>query len=118
MTTLYGIKNCDTVQRARQALRAAQIDHRFHDFRVDGLSMALLEDFLKHIAAEQLINRRGTTWRQLTPSEQAQAHDARLAELLITHPSLIKRPVIQHGGLWRVGFSRRDEAEILNWLRY
>lgn len=117
MLTLYGIKSCDTVKRARQALQAAGIDHHFHDFKTDGLSPALAQRWLDQLGAETVINRRGTTWRKLSPAQQAAADSAACAELLAAQPSLVKRPVIDAAGELRVGFAKRDEAEVMDWLR-
>jgi arsenate reductase len=116
MTTLYGIKNCDTVKRARTALEDNKIPYQFHDFRVQGLDIPLAQVLLEALGADQLINRRGTTWRTLDDGDQALADGSGAANLLLRFPSLIKRPVIQHNKAWRVGFSRQDEAAILDWL--
>lgn len=117
MLTLYGIKNCDTVKRARQALQAAAIDYHFHDFKADGLSPALAQQWLDQLGADIVINRRGTTWRKLSPAQQAAAESAACAELLAAAPSLIKRPLIDAAGELRVGFAKREEAELMDWIR-
>lgn len=117
MITIYGIKNCDTVKRARKALEAADIAHRFHDFRSDGLAAETVENWLKQLPAEQLLNRRGTTWRQLPADQQARAEGDDLVELLVEAPTLIKRPVIDRHGALRVGFAAKDADTILDWLR-
>ena len=66
MVTLYGIKNCDTIKKARRWLEANNIDYRFHDYRVDGLDSELLNGFINELGWEALLNTRGTTWRKLT----------------------------------------------------
>ena len=102
---LYGIKNCDTVKKARRWLEAQQIEYSFHDFRVDGLTKELLKDFLKHIDWETLLNKRGTTWRKL-PENQKQGISKQKAIILMhENPSLIKRPVLDHKGVYLIGFS-------------
>ena len=65
MVTLYGIKNCDTIKKARRWLEANNIDYRFHDYRVDGLDNELLNGFINELGWEALLNTRGTTWRKL-----------------------------------------------------
>ena len=105
MLTIYGIKQCDTCRRALKWLAAQGVDHRFHDFRVDGLQDDLLNAWLSSSFAEKLVNRRSTTWRQLS-EEQKQAAVADLLPLLLEHPTLIKRPVITDGEtILDVGFS-------------
>lgn len=66
MVTLYGIKNCDTIKKARRWLEANNIDYRFHDYRVDGLDSELLNGFINELGWEALLNTRGTTWRNWT----------------------------------------------------
>ncbi len=116
MTTLYGIRNCDTVKRARRRLEESGIDHHFHDFRKDGLDAASVRRWLDQVGRDKLINRRGTTWRKLSAEQQQIADDDQALALLLDQPSLIKRPVIEHGRELRVGFAAADEAELLAWL--
>ena len=97
--TLYGIPNCDTVKKARAWLTANEVEHRFHDFKKDGLTSALAKEWLEEVGAETLINRRGTTWRMLAKSEQLKADDSKaVIGLLVKLPSLIKRPVMEISG--------------------
>ena len=101
---VYGIPNCDTVRRARRELTAAGLEHRFHDFRKDGLSAALLDRWLENAGWDALLNRRGTTWRQL-PAETRDGIDAtRARSLMLDHPTLIRRPVIERAGEIFVGW--------------
>ncbi len=117
MTTLYGIKNCDTVRRARRSLEQAGIEFRYHDFRQDGLNADVLEDWLERAGEDALINRRGTTWRKLEEGQRSLADRDAAIQLLLAQPSLIKRPVFEHGGALRIGFARQDEADIIAWLK-
>jgi arsenate reductase len=103
MLTVYGIKQCDTCRKALKWLEAESVDHRFHDFRVDGLQASLLEQWLASSFADKLVNRRSTTWRQLT-DEQRQFEGVALVELLLEHPTLIKRPVFVNDEIIAVGF--------------
>ncbi len=92
---MYGIKNCDTIKKARNALTAAGIDYRFHDYRVDGIDDALLQHFIDRLGYEALLNTRGTTWRKLPEAERAAINDAASAKaLMLAQPAIIKRPVL------------------------
>ena len=105
MVILYGIRNCDTVRKARRWLADHQIDYRFHDLRSDGLDDDLLDAWIDDLGWEHLINRRGTTWRQL-PAEMRETLDAaRARQLMLTHPAIIKRPLLELGAVRYLGFS-------------
>lgn len=102
--TVYGIPNCDSVKKALGQLKTAGILHTFHDFRKAGLNASLLETWLQQVPLDILINRKGSTWRQLSESEQAAAGQADTAiALLLEKPALIKRPVIDTDGRITVG---------------
>lgn len=118
MITLYGITNCDTVKRARKALESAGIEYHFHDFRRDGLNADQTQTWLDKLGADQLINRRGTTWRKLDATVQAQAEGPEAAQLLVDNPTLIKRPLIARGDALRVGFAAKDSDAILSWIAH
>lgn len=112
---LYGISNCDTVRKARKWLSERDVEFAFHDFRKDGLCASDIEEWLQTTSGEILLNKRGTTWRQL-PGEvrdQVNTDDASaFAALLAEHPTLIKRPVLQTDSKLLVGF-KADEYESL-----
>lgn len=104
---VFGIPNCDTVKKARAWLKEHGVVHTFHDFKKAGVPVALLAGWIDAMGWEALLNRKGTTWRQLDPSAQAAVVDAvSAAALMQTHPSLVKRPVVVWGddGLVTVGF--------------
>lgn len=107
MITLYGIKNCDTIKKARRWLEAQGIDYRFHDYRVDGLDNTLLQSFIRELGWEALLNTRGTTWRKLDESTRSQITDAAsAAALMIEMPAIIKRPLLcKPGQPMLLGFS-------------
>ncbi len=109
MLTVYGIKQCDTCRKALKWLTAEGTAHQFHDFRVDGLSAELLRGWLDSPYADKLVNRRSTTWRQLTDT-QRQAEGEALLSLLVEHPTLIKRPVFVADDIVAVGFNPKDLA--------
>src|SRR5690606_36428777 len=102
---LYGIKNCDTVKKARQWLADHAIEYRFHDFRADGLDAAQVTVWLQELGADQLVNRRGTTWKQLDEVSRNAVTAGDAAALLLAHPTLIKRPLLDIGHQRFVGFS-------------
>ena len=104
MLTVYGIKQCDTVRKALKWLDQQDIEHRFHDFRTDGLQAELLQGWLDSEFTGKLVNRRSTTWRQLSEAQRQSEGDA-LLDLLLEHPTLIKRPVFVTDKLVAIGFS-------------
>lgn len=104
MVILYGIRTCDTVMKARRWLEDHRIAHRFHDFRTDSLEPARLARWLRIQGEERLVNRQSTTWRQLDAADRERATSA-ACELLLEHPTLIRRPVLERGDDLHVGFS-------------
>lgn len=110
--TLYGIKNCDTVKAARRWLEDHAIEYRFHDFRADGLTLAQAQAWLDELGADTLINKRGTTWRQLDAKTRDSLNAKTAAALLVANPTLIKRPVLDIGHLRVVGFSIGNYGEL------
>ena len=114
MITLYGIKNCDTVKKARGWLDQHGIDYRFHDFREDGLDAAAVEKWLEELGWEQLVNKRSTTWKQLSP-EARESMDASSAKAAILEaPTLIKRPLLDTGHDRFTGFKADQYQTIFN----
>lgn len=106
MATLYGLKNCDTCTKARRWLVAQGIDHEFVDLRTDGVGRDRLADWLEEAGRGLLINTRSRTWRELGPAERDIDDDEATLNLLMRHPTLIKRPVLEPGtGGIVVGFS-------------
>jgi len=109
MTTLYGIKNCDTVRKARKWLETHNITYHFHDFRADGLTGEQLQRWCKLAGWETLLNRRGTSWRQLPPQTRDNIDEASALELMRQNPTLIKRPVLERDdGALLIGFSESE----------
>lgn len=114
--TVFGIPNCDTVKKARQWLTERGLTHAFHDFKKSGVP-AELEQWCEALGTDTLINRKGSTWRQLPGDLQAQAATPAGAKALMqAHPSLIKRPVVgwSQGGTiqWTLGFNADVWAEL------
>lgn len=114
MITVYGIKNCDTVKKARTWLDANNIDYRFHDFRTDGIDVNTIGDWLKALGSDTLVNKRGTTWRGLDAGLQALVGSSRTANILAEHPALMKRPVLVTEEAVHCGFSEPIYTQIFN----
>ncbi|ROS01052.1 arsenate reductase [Sinobacterium caligoides] len=104
MTTLFGIKNCDTVKKARKWLDAHDIDHQFHDVRSDGLESQQLQHWIDSVGYETLVNKRSTTWKQLPDSDKEQLCADSALTLMLANPTLIKRPVLELNDGVHVGF--------------
>lgn len=109
---LYGIKTCDTVRKARRWLDDHGIEYRFHDFRTDGLDRAKLSVWVNELGWEKLLNRRGTTWRQLSEELRSNIDEAKSEELMESHPALIKRPLLDLGTKRIVGFNADDYSKL------
>ena len=105
MLTLYGIPNCDTCRKARRFLEQEGVDYRFHDLRADGLDRATVERWVAAAGVDALLNRRSTTWRQLPAGDRDQLTESAAIELMLAHPTLVKRPVAEKGKIVRVGFN-------------
>ena len=105
LPTLYGIPNCDSVRKARSWLAAHQIDYHFVDFKAAPPKIATLNHWLEALGTTQLVNRRSTTYRQLTEANKTALEAGDVAAILAAHPTLIKRPVLDWGGAISVGFS-------------
>ena len=104
MLTVYGISNCDTVKKARRWLEAQDIAYRFHDFRKDGLERTRLEAWSRELGWENLLNRRGTTWRKLPETVRDSIDAQRAIEVMLEHPAIIKRPLVDTGTQRLLGF--------------
>jgi arsenate reductase (glutaredoxin) len=103
--TLYGISNCDTVKKARTWLAERGVEHRFHDFKKQGVPIDRLDAWTRELGWEKLVNRKGTTWRKLGADVQDRVNDAASARALMqAEPSVIKRPVVEWGAQTTVGF--------------
>lgn len=106
--TMYGIRNCDTVKKARAWLESRGVDYRFHDYKAAGVERSRLERWSGEVGWEALLNRAGTTYRKLPDSEKQRLDAERALDLMVAQPSIIKRPVLEADGAVLVGF--RPEA--------
>ena len=113
MYTLYGIKNCDTVKKARLWLDQHHVAYQFHDFRIDGLTSAQLNDFAARTEWDKLLNRSSTSWRQLNPEQQRDLTQEKALRLMLETPTLIKRPILDTGDKLIVGFKADHYQTIL-----
>ncbi|ODN70597.1 ArsC family reductase [Methylobrevis pamukkalensis] len=104
MTTIYGIRNCDTMKKARTWLDGQGVAHDFHDYKVAGIDRAHLERWDAAVGWERLLNRAGTTFRKLPEADKSGIDRDKAFALMLAQPSLIKRPVLEHGGKIEVGF--------------
>ncbi|WJY19814.1 arsenate reductase [Alteriqipengyuania flavescens] len=105
MIDLYGIPNCDTVKKARKWLEAKGLDHTFHDFKKEPPSRGMVGEWADAVGWQVLLNRRGTTFRKLDDADKEGLDRDKAVELMVAHPSMIKRPVVTHDGQTDVGFN-------------
>ena len=112
MITLYGISNCDTVKKARNWLDQAQVTYSFHDFRKDGLTPEQVTGWVSTLGWETLVNKRSTTWKALDEATRAGLNDSSVVNIILEHPTLIKRPLLDNAGDLRVGFKAIDYQKL------
>ena len=112
MTTLYGIKNCDSVKKARKWLEANNIDYHFHDFREEGITESMIEGWLEQQPLEKLINKRSTSWKALNEDEKLALSVATAPALCVQYETLVKRPVLALNNDIHLGFSDKNYAAI------
>lgn len=112
--TMYGIKNCDTIKKAKKWLEANNIEFQFHDYRKDGVDGEMLAKFEAQLGWENLLNKRGTTFRQLDDSDKADLNRDKALALLEQHPAMIKRPVLVNGDSYQLGFKAEQYQEFFN----
>jgi arsenate reductase len=112
--TIYGIKNCGTMKKARAWLEQHGVDYVFHDYKTEGIQRERLEQWYKKVGWETLLNRAGTTFRNLPESEKARVDAHKAMELMLEQPSMIKRPVLElGGGKLLVGFTPENYSTMV-----
>ena len=104
-TTLYGIKNCDTMKKARAWLDQHRVAYEFHDYKLSGITRDKLEAWTAKLGWEVVLNRAGSTFRALADSAKADLTATKAIRLMVEQPSMIKRPVFERGSTLLVGFS-------------
>ena len=117
MTTIYGIKNCDTMKKAFAWLDTHDVRYDFHDYKAAGIDVARLQAWSNQVGWEVLLNTRGTTWRKLSPTQQAHLDENKALKLMSEHPSLIKRPVLENEKGLLVGFVPERYTEAFKCLQ-
>ena len=105
MIHLYGIRNCDTMKKARRWLDGNGIEYRFHDFKKEGLAADRLRRWIEAVGWETLLNRRGMMWRKLPPEVREHIDRASATRVMLETPTIVKRPVLEKDGEVVVGFS-------------
>jgi arsenate reductase len=110
--TLYGIKNCDTMKKARAWLDGRGIAFAFHDYKVAGIARETLIAWVRTVGWEALLNRAGTTFRKLADKDKEGVDEAKAIALMLAQPSLIKRPVLDVSGKLLVGFKPAEYERI------
>ncbi len=105
MTTIYGIKNCDTMKKAFNWLDENGVAYEFHDYKKSGADEATLRAAIKHHGWENVINRKGTTWRKLSDDVKTSMNETAAIKIALENPSIIKRPLVLHEGKTYLGFS-------------
>ena len=110
---IYGIKNCDTMKKARAFLDAKGVAYDFHDYKAQGVTAAKLKGWAKEVGWEKLLNRAGTTFRKLPDADRDNVTEAKAIELMVAQPSMIKRPVLAAGGTLLVGFRPEEYATVV-----
>ncbi|MEO9946400.1 ArsC family reductase [Paraglaciecola sp.] len=112
MTTLFGIKNCDTIKKARAWLTAQQIEFTFHDYRKDGLDAEWLNKAEQALGWEQMLNKRGTTFRQLSEEQKQNVDKESAMALMLEYSAMIKRPILIHNDSYYIGFKPDQYSEV------
>jgi Spx/MgsR family transcriptional regulator len=115
MIKIYGIKNCDTVKKARRWLETNKIDHEYHDFREDGLTKAEIKGWVDSLGWENLVNKRSTSWKALSETQKDLLNDKTVVDIILESPTLIKRPLLLNGQTVSVGFKAETfQKQLLN----
>lgn len=111
--TIYGIKNCDTMKKARSWLDEKGVSYRFHDYKAEGIDEARLGVWCDKLSWEKILNRAGTTFRALPGSDKANLTKAKAIALMQKQPSMIKRPILDTGKKLTAGFKPEEYAALL-----
>ena len=114
MTTMFGIKNCDTIKKARTWLESHGVAHDFHDYKAIGIDRPVLEAWVKKLGWEVLLNKAGTTFRKLPESDREGLTEKKAIALMLAQPSMIKRPVLEAKGKLTVGFKPEEYKKLFS----
>jgi Spx/MgsR family transcriptional regulator len=113
-TILYGISNCDTVKKAQKWLSQNNIPYTFHDYRKDGLDKELLDSFINKLSWTELLNKRSTSYRQLTEQQKTSLNAETVIDIFIATPTLIKRPLLIHNSVSLLGFKPENYKKLFS----
>lgn len=111
--TLYGIRNCDTMKKARAWLESAGVAHDFHDYKAKGIDAESVQRWCASLGWETVLNRAGTTFRKLPETDRQGLDEARAIALMLAQPSMIKRPILEGEGVLLAGFKPEAYAKAL-----
>jgi arsenate reductase (glutaredoxin) len=111
-TTIYGIKNCDTMKKARSWLEKHDVTYDFHDYKAQGIDRRHLEKWISAAGWETVLNRAGTTFRKLPDTDRADVTEEKAIALMLAQPSMIKRPVLEADGELLIGFKPESYAAV------
>jgi arsenate reductase (glutaredoxin) len=114
MTKIYGIKNCDTMKKARTWLDGHKVAYSFHDYKASGIDKPILEGWANKVGWEILLNRAGTTFRKLPDADKGDLTEKKAIALMLAQPSMIKRPVLEAKGKLTVGFKPEEYKKLFS----
>lgn len=112
--TMYGIPNCDTIKKAKKWLDETNLSYEFHDFRKQGISSEMVAEFCQQLGWEQVLNKRGTTFRQLNAEQKESLTEASAIALLVEQPAMIKRPILRVDDQLHIGFKAEQYQQIFH----
>lgn len=110
--SMYGIKNCDTIKKARKWLEDHKVEYAFHDYKTEGVDPKRLDAWCKELGFEALVNKRGTTYRKLDEATRENLDEASAKKVMLENPSIIKRPLLDTGKERVVGFDAARYAQL------
>jgi arsenate reductase len=113
MVIIYGIRNCDTMKKARSWLDSHQVPHEFHDYKLAAIERSTVTGWVKQVGWQLLLNRAGTTFRRLPEADKEDLTESKAISLMVANPSLIKRPVLAVDGRLAVGFKPEEYQALL-----
>jgi len=113
MIKIYGIPNCDTMKKARKWLDKNNLEYEFHDYKKMGVPEKNLKQWVKSAGWENLLNKRGTTWRKLDDSLKNNINESSAIQVMLNNPSAIKRPIVESGKILLVGFKENEYKNLI-----
>ena len=114
MIKLFGIPNCDTIKKAKKWLEQSNIEYTFHDYRKDGVNSEMVNNFCQQLDWQQVLNKRGTTYRQLDDATKENLNAESAVALLVEKPAMIKRPILEKNGEFHLGFKAEQYQSIFS----